>query len=74
MSLKTENLYKRYGKGELEVTVLSQLNLEIEDGEFVAIIGPSGAGKLSQMPNSPDRLNNFKYQKISDSRRFFDIA
>lgn len=43
--LKAKNIIKKYGKGELELTVLKDLDIEIQDGEFVAIIGPSGAGK-----------------------------
>lgn len=45
MLIRTEQLVKSYGKGELELIVLKHLNVEINDGEFVAIIGPSGAGK-----------------------------
>ncbi|MEK7560656.1 MAG: ABC transporter ATP-binding protein [Patescibacteria group bacterium] len=43
--IKTHKLVKSYGKGELELIVLKSLDLEITDGEFVAVIGPSGAGK-----------------------------
>jgi putative ABC transport system ATP-binding protein len=43
--ISCEKLVKKYGKGELELTVLKSLDVEISDGEFVAIIGPSGAGK-----------------------------
>jgi putative ABC transport system ATP-binding protein len=43
--IQTKNLFKKYGVGELELTVLKNINLEIETGEFVAIVGPSGAGK-----------------------------
>jgi putative ABC transport system ATP-binding protein len=43
--IKAEQLVKKYGMGELEITVLKHLNLEIASGEFVAIVGPSGAGK-----------------------------
>lgn len=43
--IKTEKLVKTYGEGELALTVLKHLDLEIQSGEFVAIIGPSGAGK-----------------------------
>jgi ABC-type lipoprotein export system ATPase subunit len=43
--IRAEKLVKKYGSGDLELTVLRNLDLEIKDGEFVAIIGPSGAGK-----------------------------
>lgn len=43
--IEAKNLFKKYGSGELELTVLKNINLEIQTGEFVAIVGPSGAGK-----------------------------
>lgn len=43
--LKTENLCKFYGKGEGEVRAVNRVNLEIWQGEFVAIVGKSGSGK-----------------------------
>ncbi len=43
--LKTENLYKVYGKGENQVTALNNVSLTVDKGEFVAIIGSSGSGK-----------------------------
>lgn len=43
--LKAENLKKYYGSGETTVKALDGINLEIEDGEFAAIVGTSGSGK-----------------------------
>ncbi|NFA59425.1 ABC transporter ATP-binding protein [Clostridium sporogenes] len=43
--LRTENLTKSYGVGETKVTALDNLNLKINKGEFVSIIGSSGSGK-----------------------------
>ncbi|HEO7421837.1 TPA: ABC transporter ATP-binding protein [Streptococcus agalactiae] len=43
--LKVENLRKEYGEGNSKVIALDGVSLEIERGEFVAIVGPSGSGK-----------------------------
>ena len=43
--LKVENLRKEYGDGNSKVIALDSIDLEIERGEFVAIVGPSGSGK-----------------------------
>jgi putative ABC transport system ATP-binding protein len=46
MSLvQTQNLTKIYGSGSTAVTALDHVNINIHDGEFVAIMGPSGCGK-----------------------------
>ena len=47
--IKAEGIIKKYGSGELELTVLKNLDVDIASGEFVAIIGPSGAGKSTLM-------------------------
>lgn len=43
--LKIENLKKVYGSGETEVKALDNISFQVEEGEFIAIIGPSGSGK-----------------------------
>ncbi|MDP7001202.1 MAG: ATP-binding cassette domain-containing protein, partial [Candidatus Poseidoniaceae archaeon] len=41
MSLEVRNISKSFGEG----AVLSDINLNVEDGEILAILGPSGSGK-----------------------------
>lgn len=43
--IKTRNLKKIFMTEEVETTALNNVNLEIQPGEFVAIMGPSGCGK-----------------------------
>ena len=43
--IKNEHVTKVYKMGEVDLTVIKDLNLEISHGEFVAIVGPSGSGK-----------------------------
>jgi len=43
--IKLDNVWKTYQMGKVKVNALRGLNLEIRNGEFVAIMGPSGSGK-----------------------------
>ena len=43
--ISNEHVTKVYKMGEVDLTVIKDLNLEIQHGEFVAIVGPSGSGK-----------------------------
>ena len=45
VSLK--NVFKRYKMGEVTITASNDVSFDIEKGEFVVIVGPSGAGKTT---------------------------
>ena len=47
--LKTENLWKVYHSGKVEVPALRGVNMEVFPGEFVSIMGPSGCGKSTML-------------------------
>jgi putative ABC transport system ATP-binding protein len=47
--LKTENLWKVYRTGKLDVPALRGVDIEIYPGEFVSIMGPSGCGKSTML-------------------------
>ncbi len=47
--LKTEDLWKVYHSGKVEVPALRGVNMEVYPGEFVSIMGPSGCGKSTML-------------------------
>ncbi len=47
ISIKVEDLVKKFGKGENEITVIDGANFSVNKGELVALIAPSGAGKTT---------------------------
>jgi len=55
--IRTKELVKVFRTDEVETTALNKVNLEVESGEFVAIMGPSGCGK-STLLNLVGLLDN----------------
>jgi len=45
----TKDLTKTYGKGDIQVHALKNANINIKQGDYIAIIGPSGSGKSTLM-------------------------
>lgn len=47
--IQLQGLFKKYGQGSYETWALSDINLNISSGDFIAIMGPSGSGKSTLM-------------------------
>ena len=71
--LKTENLIKTYGTGEAKVEALRGVNLTVNKGEFLSIVGTSGSGKstLLHMLGGLDRPTEGKV--IIDGKDIFSL-
>lgn len=71
--LKTNNLKKIYGSGENAVHALNGVNLQIENGEFISIVGTSGSGKstLLHMLGGLDRPSSGEV--IVDNKNIFNL-
>ena len=70
--ITTQNLQKIFTTEEVETTALNGINLEIKDGEFVAIMGPSGCGKstllniLGLLDNPSEGSYNFYGTEVAN--------
>ena len=49
MILQLNAVYKNYYRGKTEVPVLKDINLQVQEGDYIAIMGPSGSGKTTLM-------------------------
>ena len=64
MQLKLTNIKKSFGEGSSHIEVLKDINLEVEKGEFVVLLGPSGSGK-STLLNIIGGIDNADSGKIT---------
>ncbi len=74
--LRLEGIDKRYRQGEVEVHALQNIDLQVEEGEFAALVGPSGSGKTTLLniigaldaPSTGSvHLNGTDLSKLSES-------
>ncbi|WP_282799316.1 ABC transporter ATP-binding protein [Lactococcus lactis] len=76
--LKMENVKKSFGSGHNEIQALKGIDLAVNQGEFVSIIGPSGSGKSTfltiagglQSPTSGNiSINGIDFTPLSEKKR-----
>lgn len=76
--LKMENVKKSFGSGHNEIQALKGIDLAVNQGEFVSIIGPSGSGKSRfltiagglQSPTSGNiSINGLDFTPLSEKKR-----
>lgn len=76
--LKMENVKKSFGSGYNEIQALKGIDLAVNQGEFVSIIGPSGSGKSTfltiagglQSPTSGNiSINGLDFTPLSEKKR-----
>ena len=85
--LKLQNISKIYTQGEFKVHALDHINLQVDEGEFAALVGPSGSGKTTLLniiggldsPSEGDiHLNSTRLSDLSESElsnfRLFELG
>jgi putative ABC transport system ATP-binding protein len=75
--IECRNLTRSYHKGEIVITPLSELNLDVEEGDFLALMGPSGSGKttllnliagIDRATNGELRIDGQEISRLSRAR------
>ncbi|PKB42829.1 ABC-type lipoprotein export system ATPase subunit [Cellulophaga sp. RHA19] len=69
MLLELNNIYKWVQSGGQKIFLLKDINLKVEEGEFISIMGPSGSGKstLLNIIGMLDVFNEGEYNFLEDS-------
>jgi putative ABC transport system ATP-binding protein len=77
LPVRFEDLHKRFKRGDQDITVLEGINIEVQPGEFVALMGPSGSGKstllnlvagLDKPTSGKVTVGDFEPSRMSDNQ------
>ncbi len=79
MLIKTEDLWKTYEMGAEKVNALRSVSLQVDKGEYVAIMGPSGSGKSTLMNligclDTPSRGTYYLHDKLVSQMNDDELA
>lgn len=77
--LKLNNIHKNYGKGNSEVKALRGIDLDIKQGDLIAIMGPSGCGKSTLLNilgciDYPDKGEYYIENNLIDFKKMNSLA
>ncbi|MFE4712559.1 ABC transporter ATP-binding protein [Paenibacillus sp. NPDC056722] len=70
--LTMKQVTKTYGDGDATISVLHNLNLEVQAGEFVAVLGPSGSGKSTFLSTAGALLSPTSGEVLIDGESLKD--
>ena len=69
--VKLDKVSKIYGTKEVKIVAVDEISFEIAKGEFVVIVGPSGAGKTRSIYETHDPPEHLPGDKLSGRKRRF---
>src|ERR1700704_6022872 len=72
--LRTENLWKLYRAGKVEVPALRGVNFAVQPGESVAVMGPSGCGKSSLLCETAGLAQTSRGEVLVDGNDLPEIS
>lgn len=74
MNIEIKNLSKIFGKGNTKVIALNHVNLSIEQGDFISIVGPSGSGKSTLLLTLAGLITPSEGEVIYDNQPIFKLS
>ena len=74
MNIEIKNLSKTFGKSNTKVIALNNINLSIEQGDFISILGPSGSGKSTLLLTIAGLITPSQGEVIYDNQAIFNLS